>query len=141
MLNELEHIVITDKYSILYDINPKFIKESEKYDDITPDELKEYCEYRSNYKTLSISEYRDNINNLIREYQRIISSEELKKIIEEFPKRKNGQFHKRTITLAKSCNAIPDKERGFGYIHGQIVAKYKANRKLEVKYIKSYSVV
>ena len=100
---------------------------------------------RAGYELKTIDAYgfdrKISLDNIKRTYKTYRSIGEAKKIIEEFPKRKNGQFHKRTITLAKSCNAIPDKERGFGYIHGQIVAKYKANRKLEVKYIKSYSVV
>lgn len=133
-------MVVTEKYSILYDADTDIIRKAENYDNISLEELRKYCEYKSNCK-LSISEYRSNVDKLIKEYENIISHKGLKKIIEEFPKKKNGQFKKRTVILAKSMNAIRDMERKSGYIHGNIVATYEARRVLKIKYVKSYSIV
>ena len=123
-----------------FDNNIRIIKKLENYDYINYDTVKDYCSIFEKDKSLSIDEYKMNIDIVNEIYRESITKHNLLKIIKMFPKQNNGCFKKgKQIIIARCINAKYDKNTKF-YTSNCIVAVSKTSKTLALEY-KSVSFI
>lgn len=136
MLKEFRTMIDIEHFSIIYDTTTNPIENAERYNRVSQEKIRDYCECYNKEKKLTVQEYNNNVEIVMAIYKEMTSESGLQRIAKVFPKRYNGLFDiRKTMSICKSLNAVCDGTK-HGYICNELRVKAINSRVLEIEYKK-----